>query len=304
MDNGIHLSVDELIALRLIAKGLPPEPKRAKSLQDGSYRSFFKGRGMEFAETRIYQPGDDVRHMEWRVTARTGKPHIKLFREERERAVLVWLDFRHPMFFATRGSFKAIQAARAATLAGWGAALRGDRLGGLIFSEQTHVELRPQRGDRGVLSLIREMTRFPNPNTTSTENPQAFSQALIRLRRVALPGSLVFLFSDFRGFSKTDTTHLAQLSRHNDVTLFFLHDPLERTLPPSGGHYPVAFGNTKPRILQVNNAKVREEYTAQFTHRLEQLTTMSRNLGALFISCSTDESSPTALRRGFGLAPL
>ncbi len=302
-NHGVQLSIDELIKLRHEAKGLPPEPKRARALMDGGYRSAFKGRGMEFAETRIYQPGDDIRHMDWRVTARTGKPHVKLFREERERAVLVWADFRRPMFFATRGRFKAIQAARAATLAGWGAALRGDRLGGLIFSEFEHRELRPQRGDRAVLNLIRTFTTFPTPNSTDQahENPQAFSQALIRLRRVAMPGSLIFLFSDFRGLTETDQTHLTQLSRHNDVTLFFLHDPLERSLPPPQGRYPVSFGQAQPRLLHVNNPQLRAEYAAHFQKRLEQLTTLCRTLGALLISCSTDDEAPTALRRAFGL---
>ncbi|MEO5331643.1 MAG: DUF58 domain-containing protein [Magnetococcus sp. YQC-5] len=303
--NGILLSAEELIGLRYAAKGLPPEPRRARSLLEGSYLSPFKGRGMEFSETRIYQAGDDIRHMEWRVTARTGKPHIKLFREERERAVLIWLDFRRPMFFATRGRFKAIQAARAAAVAGWGAAWRGDRLGGLIFSEQENRELRPQRGDRAVLSLIRELIRFPTPDPTSRtqENPLALNQALVRLRRVVLPGSMVFLFSDFRGLTPTDQTHLVQLARHNDLTLFFLHDPLERSLPPSGGRYPVSFGQSLPRLLNVNNPRIRAEYAAQFQRRLDHLTTFCRSIGALLISCSTDEESPSALRRGFGLTP-
>ncbi|MBF0125687.1 MAG: DUF58 domain-containing protein [Magnetococcales bacterium] len=300
---GLRLTVEELIGLRHQARGLPPEPKRARSPLEGSHLSAFKGRGMAFSETRAYQPGDDVRHMEWRVTARTGKPHVKLFREERERAVLVWTDFRRPMFFATRGRFKVIQAARAAALAAWGATLRGDRLGGLIFSEQQNRELRPARGDRAVLNLIQELIRFPDPDPAHPDNPQAFTQALIRLRRVALPGSLIFLFSDFRGLSATDRTHLAQLARHNDLTLFFLHDPLERALPPAGGRYPVMSGSGAPRLLNVDNPRLRHEYALRFQHRLEQLTTLCHGLGALLISCSTDEESTTVLQRGFGVSP-
>ncbi|MBF0438791.1 MAG: DUF58 domain-containing protein [Magnetococcales bacterium] len=303
IDNRLQYSVEELVALRHEAKGIPPAPRQARSLLEGGYLSPFKGRGMEFAETRIYQQGDDIRHMEWRIFARTGKPHIKLFREERERTVLVWTDFRQPMFFATRGRFKAIQAARAASLASWGATLRGDRLGGLIFSEQEHRELRPQRGDRAVLNLIREMTRFPLP-PPHEDDSRAFSQALIRLRRVALPGSLIFLFSDFRGMTSADHTHLAHMAKHNDVTLFFLHDPLERSLPPPGGRYPVAFGSGPPRLLQVDDPRIRAEYAARFTRRLEQLTTLCRTLGLLFISCSTEEDATTVLRRGYGLVPL
>ncbi|MBF0294725.1 MAG: DUF58 domain-containing protein [Magnetococcales bacterium] len=296
------LDLAELVALRHQAKGVPPAPRRARSLLEGSYLSHFKGRGMEFAETRAYLPGDDIRHMEWRVTARTGKPHVKVFREERERAVLIWTDFRRPMHFATRGRFKVGQAGLAAALVGWGAALRGDRLGGLIFAEGEHRELRPQRGDRGVLRLIQEMVRFPAPGS-ETDPSVSFTSALLRLRRVALPGSLLFLFSDFRGLSESDHTHLAQMARHNDLTLFFVHDPLERALPPPDGRYPVAMGSGAPRFLEVNQPRVREEYAARFQRRLEELTTLCRSIGALLISCSTDEDAVTALKRGFGMRP-
>ncbi|MBF0178606.1 MAG: DUF58 domain-containing protein [Magnetococcales bacterium] len=296
------LDLAELVALHQRAKGVPPAPLRARALLEGSYLSHFKGRGMEFSETRAYLPGDDTRHMEWRVTARTGKPHVKVFREERERAVLVWADFRRPMHFATRGRFKVGQAALAAALVGWGAALRGDRLGGLIFAEGEHRELRPQRGDRGVLRLIREMVDFPAPGT-QTDPSASFTSALLRLRRVALPGSMLFLFSDFRGLSDPDHTHLAQLARHNNLTLFFVYDPLERDLPPPDGRYPVAMGSGAPRFLEVNQPQAREEYAARFQRRLEGLTTLSRSIGALLIPCATDEDAIAVLKRGFGMRP-
>ena len=153
-DNLVHVSPSTLIALRGAGESLTLKASRISARQSGNYLSRFKGRGMEFDEARLYQPGDDVRTMDWRVTARTGKPHTKLYCEERERAVLTWVDMRPTMFFATRGAFKSVIAARAAALLGWSANRQGDRLGGLVFNADTHHELRPKRGKSATLKMM------------------------------------------------------------------------------------------------------------------------------------------------------
>jgi uncharacterized protein (DUF58 family) len=139
-DNLVCVSPATLIALRGAGEGLSLKASRIAARQSGNYLSRFKGRGMEFDEARQYQPGDDVRTLDWRVTARTGKPHTKLFREERERAVLAWVDMRPTMFFATRGAFKSVIAARAAALIAWSTNQQGDRLGSLVFNADNHHE--------------------------------------------------------------------------------------------------------------------------------------------------------------------
>ena len=156
-----RIDLSSLLDLRGAALGLAMDPVRARSGRSGPTLSLFKGRGIEFAESRPYQAGDEVRHMDWRVTARTGKLHTKIFHEDRERAVLVWVDLRPAMFFATRGSFKAVAAARGAALVAWGAALQGNRLGGLLFADHRHREIRPMRGDQGVLRLIGLLSLSP-----------------------------------------------------------------------------------------------------------------------------------------------
>ena len=145
-DGLVRVSMASLLALHQGSATLALQPRRVRALTSGAYLSPFKGRGMEFDEVRPYTQGDDVRSIDWRVTARSGKPHTKLFREERERAVLLWIDLRPAMFFATRGAFKAVRAAQAAALLGWNTLQRGDRLGALIFDERHHDELRPRRG--------------------------------------------------------------------------------------------------------------------------------------------------------------
>jgi uncharacterized protein (DUF58 family) len=129
-DGLVYVSLKSLIALHRPAESLPLKPGRIRALAGGDYRAPFKGRGMEFDEVRGYMQGDDVRTLDWRVTARTGRPHTKLFREERERPVLLCMDMRNAMFFATRGAFKAVRAVQAAALLGWSAVHQGERLGG------------------------------------------------------------------------------------------------------------------------------------------------------------------------------
>ncbi|GAB0056427.1 hypothetical protein SIID45300_00734 [Candidatus Magnetaquicoccaceae bacterium FCR-1] len=322
------IDIDELLALRHAAHAVPSAARRHAASATGEHRAPFKGRGMEFAETRLYQAGDEVRHMEWRVTARTGKPHVKLFREERERALLLWIDCRRPMFHATRGREKIVQAARAATYAAWSAVGRGDRIGALLFSEQNHAELRPARGDRAVIGLIRALHRFGQPETTpcdtnaphrfgqpettpcDTNAPHRFGQPettpppdtsalalpLARLERVALPGSLVLLCSDFRGLRDSDHARLAQLARRHDVTLFFPHAPLERTLPPAGGRYPIAApGHASQRFLMVDDPEIRQAHAARFAARHDGLRDLCQRIGAGFLSVSTEEEATSGL---------
>ncbi|MBF0417154.1 MAG: DUF58 domain-containing protein [Magnetococcales bacterium] len=295
------IDIDALLALRHAAPNIPPTMRRHLAAHEGGHATPRKGRGMEFAETRLYQPGDEVRHMAWRVTARTGKHHVKLFREERERALFVWIDCRGPMFHATRGQLKIVQAARAATFSAWYAARQGDRIGALLFSEQAHVELRPTRGDRAVIGLIRTLHRFgeAHPIPVSPTGGEALALALTRLQRVLLPGSQLLLCGDFRGLRPEDHALLAQLARRHAVTIFFPHDPLERTLPPAGGRYPITSADTGgQRFLLVDDPNARQAHAARFAARHDGLRDLCQRIGAGFVSCSTEEEATTALRIG------
>ena len=129
----------------------------------GGYVSPYRGRGMEFEEVRAYQPGDDIRNMDWRVTARTGRPHTKLFREERERPVLFLVDLGPSMAFGTRVAFKSVVAARAAALLAWAARDNGDRIGGIVFAGKRHRELRPAARERGMLPFSRHWSTCNSP---------------------------------------------------------------------------------------------------------------------------------------------
>jgi uncharacterized protein (DUF58 family) len=197
-DGITRVSAASLIALHRDAVNLPLKANKIGSRMSGQYISAFKGRGMEFDEVRPYQAGDDVRSIDWRVTARTDKPHTKLFREERERPILLWLDLRRSMFFGSRNYFKSVLAAKAASLLAWSTAQHGDRLGGLIFSENHHEEIRPRRGKSATLHFIQKIAEHSAwDNDQSNYQESTSTDAIHRLRRVAKPGSLIFLLSDF-----------------------------------------------------------------------------------------------------------
>ena len=207
-DDIVRVKLETLIKLSQQAHQLPLKSKRVLSRLNGNFISPFKGRGMEFDESRPYQPGDDIRSIDWRVTARSGKTHTKLYREERERPVLIWVDLRKPMFFASQGMFKSVLAAKAAALLAWSSTQHNDRLGGIIFSEEQHNELRPKRGKSATLHFLQQLAKHSawdknnrNAMTDSIIESQSAEHALNRLRRVAKPGSLIFLISDCQSSS-------------------------------------------------------------------------------------------------------
>ncbi len=245
--NRLSVSLADLISQRgqalKLCQGMN---QNVVALQAGNYISKFHGRGIDFEEVRLYQPGDDIRHMDWRVTARTNQPHTKIYREERERPVLLCVDQSHSMHFATRGSFKSVIAANTAAILAWSASLLGDRVGGLVFSERDHHEHEPKRGNHKLMPFLNHLTF--SKETAMSANPDAqastqlLQQACLRMTRLTKPGSLVFILSDFFNFTAPAVKHLAQVSRHSQVILLLIYDNIEYlTLPP--GRYRIGDGN-------------------------------------------------------------
>lgn len=294
----VRVSVAALVGLNRPAASIRLGRGRILSRQSGDYQSPFRGRGMEFDESRLYQPGDDIRNIDWRVTARTGKTHTKLFREERERPVFVWIDLRRAMHFATRGRYKSVLAAQLAALIAWSALHNGDRVGGVIFSEEEHHELKPQRGKTAVLRLI---NRVANDAAWTHPAPPAngehsMEHALQRLRRVARPGSLIFLISDFRHLDDQARVALTRLCRHNEVAMLFVYDELEQTLPPPG-RYKIS-DNSQEFIMDTSDDRLVRQYRRQFAARLDGLLQLSRSNRIILIPCRTDAEPLQVLLHG------
>jgi uncharacterized protein (DUF58 family) len=295
----ISVSQAGLIRLNGPARGIALDVLRVNSLQTGAYVSHFRGRGMEFDESRPYQPGDDPRSIDWRVTARSTTAYTKLFREERERPVLVVVDLRSNMHFATRGCFKSVNASRAAALIAWAAHHRGDRLGGLIFGDTSHRELKPRLGRRAALRFVHQLAEHKDwANHGTVAGAEPLTQAMASLRRVARPGSLVVVISDFIGFDRAAQSYLSSVARHNEVLAVFMNDPIERQLPPPGRYRIVS--PTDELSIDTYAAAARRDYEHEFAERSHELEAFCHRYGVHLMPMSTDDDPVSTLQSALG----
>lgn len=294
---GVDVGVDDLIGLRFRAQRLELSvARRARRSLVGAHGSRFRGRGMEFAESRIYQPGDDVRSIDWRVTARTGRPHTKLFQEERERPVILVVDLGASMFFGTRTAYKSVVAAEAAALVAWAAMRGGDRVGALVAGRSAHMELEPQSGRRGVLRVLRALAALCHRPDEDQEQRIRLSESLVRARHVARPGSLIVVISDFYDLDEEAVGSLSRLRQHNDMLACWIHDRLEIE-PPPPGRYTVSDG-WQTATLDSVGAHARQRYRESFRAEHERLRATLGRLAIAWLPIATGDDVAEALRRG------
>ena len=255
--DGIHLTSAELIALRPRCQALRlPMRQPAASALAGAYRSRFRGRGVDFVESRNYQPGDDIRNMDWRVTARTGRAHTKVFQEERERPVLIVLDASPSLYFGTQRRLKSVAAGQLAAAVAWSAVRRGDRIGGFLFAPDRHREIRPAGGRRGAMRVIQSLVNWLQPDGADPR-AEPLSGALERVRHAVRPGSLIIVISDFFNLDEGCNRHLSRLRQHNDVIGCQVLDRTEQDLPE--GRYPITDGHSES-IIDTGEAGDRQKF--------------------------------------------
>jgi uncharacterized protein (DUF58 family) len=233
-DGCTRVSLPELIALRLRVSRTPRLHAVAARASHGGHASRLRGRGMDYVESRAYQPGDDVRQIDWRLTARSGRVHTKLFQEERERSLLLLVDCNASMHFGTRERFKSVQAARAAALAAWHAVRAGERVGVLAIGGTRGVQ-RPRAGERGALAVVGALAAWDAaPQAAQAEK---LGEALHRAQRLVRGSSRVLLVSDGWSCDEQARNRLLQLRRHAEVSVLAVADVLELA-PPPPGRYP------------------------------------------------------------------
>jgi uncharacterized protein (DUF58 family) len=289
--------LDDLLELRHLAHTLGLASRHQVNSQlCGMYASVFRGKGLDYEETREYREGDDIRNMDWRVTARTGTPHLKVFREERERAVMLCVDHRPEMAFGTRGTFKSVQAARVAALLGWSASLHQDRVGALLYgsSDEAHAFLRPTRSRQGLWRLLRALAL---PSAPRKDGSDALLLAMDRLDRGLLTGSLIFLIGDFNRDPAPLEAKLGSLRQRHDVVLIPIDDAADWEIPAMG---TVTFVSPEGVRLELDtdNPAGREQYQAEWDRRRAELHTLVNRLGISVIPLSTDEDVHKGLLQG------
>lgn len=298
---GPYSDLQQLLRLRFIGRELKLfSTKPSRAALSGNVRTRFRGRGMEFEEVRLYQPGDDVRNMDWRVTARTQVPHTKLFHEERERPVYIVVDQRQSMFFGTVNCFKSVLAAHVAAVLGWAGLQQSDRIGGLVFSNSGHVDVRPRRSRHAQMELLHAMhdANQSLKRPQGHESPTTLDHMLIDVRRIAKPGCAVFFISDFSDMTSATEAHCYQLAQHTDLTLMALSDPMEAALPNSADQLTISNGVDRLRLAS-RNQQVRELHSSAFRKRQAELKKIATNLKIALLEMSTADDPNVLLRQQF-----
>lgn len=290
---GAFITLEQLFAQRHVAKSLELDyQSRSRLGMSGSHISKHKGRGVDFEEFRAYQPGDDIRQIDWRVTARTGRPFTKVFREERERPVIIGCDQSHNMFFGSQVAFKSVVAAEAAAIICWTTVDNGDRVGGVVFNDDDQTLVKPRRSKRSALRFLdilaqqnQALVQHHGGDDEQTDN--YLFKALEQMYRITRPGSNVYLISDFRTFDDGCRRYLHQMAIHNSVTCIFVYDALEENLPIPGV-YSIADGQARSTINTYKKS-VRSLYHEQFEERLEQLRYEFNRMKVPMIALRTDQ---------------
>jgi uncharacterized protein (DUF58 family) len=289
--------LDDLIELRHRAHAIGLASRhRVASPLSGLYASVFRGQGMDYEETREYREGDEIRNMDWRVTARTGVPHLKVFREERERSVMLCVDAGPHMHFGTRGTFKAVQAARAAALLGWAAGNTQDRVGAVIFGDPG-AGIQYFRPSRGRTSFWRMLRVLAGTTESGAAEPGALLEALDKLQRVAPTGALLFVIGDLNQDPTVLRAPLGRLVQRHEVVVLPVDDPADRDLPDVGR---VIFRSPEGVRVEVDTRsdRGRRQYRTRWESRRQALLSLGRHLGVPVIPLPTDGNVEQLLAAG------
>jgi uncharacterized protein (DUF58 family) len=302
---GVYVDLDELIALEQRGRRvsfLPRQP--VHSLLSGRFASRMRGRGLNFEEIRDYRAGDDVRSIDWKVTARLQKPHVRVFNEERDRQALLVVDQRLSMFFGSRLSMKSVTAAQAAAIGAWRVLGVGDRIGAIVFNDNDLVEIKARRSRTTVLQILsaivaqNEMLGVGRGLATA---PVMLNTALEHATRRALHDATIVVISDFDGADDATRRMIGAMTQHNDVVALLVHDPLQSDLPASAA-MTVTDGELQIQ-LEVGRDSVRKSIAEATEARLKGVFAWTRELGVPVLPLSAAEETAPQLRRLLGAMP-
>ncbi len=302
---GVYVTLDDLARLEYKARGfsfLPRQP--VHSLLTGRHSSRVRGRGLDFDEIRRYLPGDDVRTIDWKISQRTGKTHVRVFTEERDRPAIVVVDQRINMFFGTQVAMKSVVAAQLAALAAWRVIAQGDRVGGLVFDDSGIIEVRPHRSRKRVLQLLGAVVEKNNAlrvDAGITANGKMLNQALEQVLRSVKHDALIAVISDFYGQDDDTLRLLTRMAQHNDVICALLYDPI-KTRMPEAGRLVVTDGDLQ---LELDTSKARHsrKLSDYFDEGLKKTKEQLAKVGVPVLLIHTADDPAEQIRRQLGYVP-
>ena len=302
---GVYASLEELIRIRYRARDFSFKPQQpVTSILSGRYASRLRGRGLNFEELRRYQEGDDIRTIDWHVTARTRTPYVRVYTEEKDRAVLLVVDQRLNMFFGTRDRLKSVTAAELAALGAWRALDVGDRVGVVAFNDETLFELPPRRSEQNVMSILNgvlEMNHALHAKSRIAPAPGMLNTALEKAMRLAKHDVLVVIVSDFFGVDEQTSKLTARIATHNDILGILVHDPMR--LDPPSGRLRASDGENQLE-MDLDDRKLRERLVEDYRDEQERITRFLRRLSAPLLMISNEGDVVSQVRRLLGVAPV
>jgi uncharacterized protein (DUF58 family) len=292
--------LDDLIELQHQAHTLGLQSHHlVNSAFHGVYASVFRGQGLNFEEVREYREGDDIRNMDWKVTARTNQPHLKVYREERERNVVLCVDKGPHMQFGTKGTFKSIQAARAAALLGWAANSLNDRVGGVLFgdSDTGPQYFKPTKDRRALWQVLKGLSEPPRDSRHCVD---CLDEILQHTDRGAGTGALIFVIADFNRNVGNLYGRLGQLCQRHSVVLIPVDDPVEKSLPAMGR---ALFRGPDGKMIEVDtdSSEGRRTYAEKWLSKREELVRMANSLRVAVIPVRTDKDVHRSLMDGLSM---
>jgi uncharacterized protein (DUF58 family) len=299
---GAYAELDSLIALQFKAGGFTLRHNQpVHSLLFGRRASHVRGRGLDFEELRGYVAGDDVRSIDWRVTARARKPYVRVYSEERDRPTMLVIDQRINMFFGSRVSMKSVIAAEFAALAAWRVFRQGDRVGALIFNDDTTEQVRMRRSRANVLRILDRIiyqNHLLRADTRSQLRPERLNEVLASVARLCHHDTLILIASDFDGADQATRDLLLHMSRSNDVICCLTYDPLAVKLPPAE---QLVVSNGELQVeLQLGQEKVRKSIVEASDKRIRSILSWQHELGIPLLPISTAEGVPQQVRHLLG----
>jgi uncharacterized protein (DUF58 family) len=275
---GVYADLDELVRLQFKASGfsfLPRQP--VHSILSGRHASKLRGRGLNFEELRNYLPGDDTRNIDWKVTARTRTPYVRVYTEEKDRTVWLLIDQRVGMFFGSKERMKSVVAAEVAAISAWRVLSTGDRVGALVFNDSEISVVPPHRSRERVMQILKQVVEKNHALHAGSDlkpEPGKLNEVLKQVSILARHDCLICLITDGDGLNPETRKHITRLSEHNDVLTAFIYDPLEKDIPAAGR---LRFADDEGQVeADTSSRKLRTGFQSEFEEKLERIQSASR----------------------------
>lgn len=285
--SGIEVRLEELIALRKQVIYHPIHlKKKSRELFIGQSVAKIRGRGIEFDTTREYQAGDDIRRMAWRVTARSLKPHVKIYHEEKERPVWLAVDLSPSLYFGTRRMFKSVCSIKQAAFLGWSHLHKRERIGAFIATPDKTLVYTPKAREREFLLILKSLAECSAQQPAFTEN-NCLHHLLLTMQQQIRSGNLIFILSDFLQFDAGNKKLILHFAQQAQVNLIFVYDPFE-AMPPPAYQYILTDGQQRA-LFNTDTRQIRDYYQQQFKDKLNDLIDFSRTHNIRLHVLRTDE---------------